>query len=88
MQDALLIYYMVANLLHAGYSANVAKAVQQAAERLRAVMIGLRNSDTARSAAAAGAMPQTIDRVPAACRELEDWVQRLMRMESYILSMR
>jgi hypothetical protein len=85
MQDAMLIYYMVANVLHAGYFADVAKTVRQAAERLHAVVIGLRNSNRSRSA---GAMPQMTDCAPGICGEFEDWLARLTRMESYVLSMR
>jgi hypothetical protein len=87
MQDALLIYYIAANVLHAGYFADIAKAVRQAAKQLNAAVTGLRNSIRARSAAA-GTRPQMVDCVPAGCRELEDWVERLTRMESYVLSTR
>ena len=48
MQDALLIYYMVANLLHAGYFADIAKVVQQAVTQLRVAVAGLRNSRAGR----------------------------------------
>jgi hypothetical protein len=86
MQDALLIYYIVANFLRAGYLADIAKAVWQAAKQLSAAVLGLRNSITARSAA--GTRPQMVDCVPTMCRELEDWMERLTRMESYVLSTR
>jgi hypothetical protein len=87
MQDALLIYYIVANVLHAGHFADIAKAAQQAAKQLSAAMIGLRNSIRAWPGAA-GNRSQMVDRAPGVCRELEDWVERLTRMESYVLSMR
>ena len=83
MQDAVLIYYMLANLLHAGYFADIAKIVQQAVTQLRVAVAGLRNS----RAAGVRARSQATDFMPAACREFEDWVERLTRMESYVLSM-
>ena len=84
MQDAVLIYYMMANLLHAGYFADIAKIVQQAVTQLRVAVAGLRNS----CSAGARTRSQATDFMPAACREFEDWVERLTRMESYVLSMR
>jgi hypothetical protein len=84
MQDAVLIYYMMANLLHAGYFADIAKVVQQAVTQLRVAVAGLRNSRSA----GVRARSQATDFMPAACREFEDWVARLTRMESYVLSMR
>ena len=82
MQDAVLIYYMMANLLRAGYFADIAKVVQQAVTQLRVAVAGLRNS----RAAGVRARSQATDFMPA-CREFEDWVERLTRMESYVLSM-
>ena len=41
MQDAVLIYYMMANLLRAGYFADIAKVVQQAVTQLRVAVAGL-----------------------------------------------
>jgi len=84
MQDAMLIYYMMANLLHAGYFADIAKVVQQAVTQLRVAVAGLRNSRSS----GVRARSQATDLMPAACREFEDWVARLTRMESYVLSMR
>jgi hypothetical protein len=86
MQDALLIYYVVANVVQAGYFAHVARAARQAVKQLNTAVIGLQNSIRAR--AAAGTRPQMVDYVPAVCRELEDWMERLTRMESYVLSTR
>jgi hypothetical protein len=83
MQDAVLIYYMMANLLHAGYFADIAKVVQQAVTQLSVAVAGLRN---ARSVGVRVRSHAT-DFMPAACREFEDWVERLTRMESYVLSM-
>jgi hypothetical protein len=87
MQDALLIYYVVANLLHAGYFAGVVEVAQRGVERLRAAATGLRNLNTMWRAVADG-RSQMMDQIPAVCREFEDWVERLTRMESYVLSVR
>jgi hypothetical protein len=84
MQDAALIYYMVANLLRVGYFADIAKIVQQAVTQLRVAVAGLRNSRSA----GVRARSQATDFMPAVCCEFEDWVARLTRMESYVLSMR
>jgi hypothetical protein len=75
MQDALLCYYIVANMFRAGYFADAAKLVRRALARRRA-FFGLTDAP-ARSAAQA----------PAVFRELEEWAQRLTRMESYVESM-
>jgi hypothetical protein len=87
MQDAVLIYYMIANLLHAGYFADIAKAIRGMATQLRTVVTGSPNVRGA-SPVAAGTRAQASGLVPAAWQEFEDWVERLTRMESYVLSMR
>ena len=84
MQDALLMYYMVANLMRAGYFADVAKGMQKAVKQLRRA-IGSRDSSTTSCAADRGGR---INSMPTICRELEDWMERLTRMESYVLSAR
>jgi hypothetical protein len=86
MQDALLMYYMIANLLHAGYFADIAKVIRWAMKQLCAAT-GSRNTNGAQSAVAR-TRAQVIGFVPAAYQEFEDWAERLTRMESYVLSMR
>lgn len=75
MQDALLCYYIAANLLHAGYFADAVKLLRQMMARCRACFGAARTP--ARSAI----------RAPAMFREIEDWAARLTRMESYVESM-
>lgn len=75
MQDVLLCYYIVANMLHTGYFADAVKLVRQASARCRAFLGSTRTP--ARSSAQA----------PAMFRDLEEWAQRLTRMESYVESM-
>ena len=87
MQDALVMYYMIANLLHAGYFADIAKVIRRAATQLRAAATGSRSANGARSAVVGTRAPAT-GLMPSACQEFEDWVERLTRMESYVLSMR
>lgn len=87
MQDALFMYYLIASLLHAGYFADIAKVIRRAVMQLCATVIGLRSWGGTQSSAA-GTRSQVNGLVPAAYQEFEDWVERLTRMESYVLSMR
>jgi hypothetical protein len=85
MQDAVLIYYLVANFLRVGCFADVAKVVRRMMIQLYAALTARPNSASARLAA--GTRSYAADFMPA-YREFEDWVERLTRMESYVLSMR
>jgi hypothetical protein len=76
MQDALLCYYIVANMLHAGYLGVAAKLLQQVRMRCRALLVR-----------PAKAPARSIAEAPALFREMDEWVARLTRMESYVESM-
>ncbi len=75
MQDALLCYYIVANMLHAGYFAGAVNLLRRAGAVCRSF---------------AGAAPppeRSLTQAPVLFREMEEWAQRLTRMESYVTSM-
>jgi hypothetical protein len=76
MQDALLCYYIVANMLHAGYLGVAGKLLQNVRMRCRALLAGVQPAK-ARSVAEA----------PDLFREMDEWVARLTRMETYVTSM-
>ena len=77
-QDALLCYYIVANMLHAGYHGDAVNLLRRALMRCRAMFAGTGSTKApARSFAEA----------PAVFRDMDEWVQRLTRMESYVTSM-
>ncbi len=78
MQDALLCYYIVANMLHAGYLGDAAKLLRQVQARFRALFAGPGPAEVP-ACSLAGA--------PTLLREMDEWVQRLTRMESYVTSM-
>jgi hypothetical protein len=78
MQDALLCYYIVANMLHAGYHGDAVKLVRRALMQCRTLFAGT-GSTKAPAHSLAGA--------PVLFREMDEWVQRLTRMESYVTSM-
>jgi hypothetical protein len=78
MQDALLCYYIVANMLHAGYLGVAGKLLQQVRLRCRALLAGV---------GLAQAPARSIAEVPVLLREMDEWVARLTRMESYVTSM-
>jgi hypothetical protein len=78
MQDVVLCYYFVANMLHAGYFGDVVKLLRQARMRCRALFPG---------AGSIKARPRSIAEAPILLREMDEWVQRLTRMESYVTSM-
>jgi hypothetical protein len=78
MQDALLCYDIVANMLHAGYHGDAVKLLRRALMQCRAVFSGT-GSTKASARSLAGA--------PVLFREMDEWVQRLTRMESYVTSM-
>ena len=78
MQDALLCYYIVANMLHAGYFADAVKLVRQACALCRGLFAG---------AGPAQAPARSATGAPVLFGEMEAWVERLTRMESYVASM-
>ncbi len=78
MQDALLCYYIVANLLHAGYLADVMKLLRRVCAFCRSAFA---NAGSARTT-----MRPTTG-APVLLRDLDEWVARLTRMESYVESM-
>ncbi len=78
MQDALLCYYIVANMLHAGYLGDARKLLRQARTQCRALFAGVGSSK---------AQARSIAEAPDLFREMDEWVQRLTRMESYVTSM-
>jgi len=76
MQDALLCYYIVANMLHAGYFADAMNLLRRAGALGRSFFSG------------SGAPPERpLAQAPALFREMEEWAHRLTRMESYVASM-
>jgi hypothetical protein len=78
MQDALLCYYIVANMLHAGDHGDAVKLLRQALMQCRALFAG---------AGSTKAPARSLAEAPALFREMDEWVQRLTRMESYVTSM-
>jgi hypothetical protein len=82
MQDALLCYYIVANMLHAGYHGDAVKLLQRALMQCRALFAG-----TGSTKAPARSQARSLAVVPVLFGEMDEWVQRLTRMESYVTSM-
>jgi hypothetical protein len=77
MQDALLCYYIVANMLHAGYLRVALRLLRQMRMQCRALFAGARPAKA----------PARSIEAPALFREMDEWVARLTRMESYVTSM-
>jgi|HubBroStandDraft_5_1064220.scaffolds.fasta_scaffold64212_3 hypothetical protein len=78
MQDALLCYYIVANMLHAGYHGDAVKLLLRTLMLCRALFAGTGSTK---------APPRSLAGAPVLFREMDEWVQRLTRMESYVESM-
>ena len=78
MQDALLCYYIVANMLHAGYCGDAVKLLRRALIQCRALFAGTGSTI---------ALSRSRTTAPALFGEMDEWVQRLTRMESYVTSM-
>jgi hypothetical protein len=76
MQDALLCYYMLLNMRHAGHFLVVADLFRRAVTRLplRRLAASLRRRGTW-SAVGRGAAVSAFQ---------EDWIARLMRLENYV----
>lgn len=76
MQDALLCYYMLLNMKHAGHFLVVADLFRRAVARLplRRLASSLRHR---------GTWP-AVGRGAAASAFQEDWIARLMRLENYV----
>ena len=75
MQDALLCYHIVANMLHAGYFADTVKSLLHAWMKCRGLCAG------------AGSIAPKHSDAPALFHEMDEWIARLTRMESYVTSM-
>ena len=78
MQDALLCYHIVANMLYAGYFGDAVKLLRQARMQCCALFAG---------AGSIKAPVRSFAEAPVLFREMEEWAQRLTRMESYVTSM-
>ena len=78
MQDALLCYHIIANMLHAGYFGDAVKLLRHAWMKCRALFAG---------AGSIKVPARSIAEAPVLFREMDEWVQRLTRMESYVTSM-
>ena len=82
MQDALLCYYIVANMLHAGYHGDAVNLLRRVLMRCRALF-----ASTGSTKAPARSQARSHAEAPAVFRDMDEWVQRLTRMESYVTSM-
>jgi hypothetical protein len=78
MQDALLCYHIVMNMLHAGYFGDAVKPLQHAWVQCRALFAGVGSIEPP---------VRSIAEAPALFREMDEWATRLTRMESYVTSM-
>jgi hypothetical protein len=82
MFDALLCYYIVLNIKHAGYFVAVADLALRAKTQWRAARRAI-----AMPATTVEIPPQTAGRSPMGLPIQEDWIRRLLRLESYVNSM-
>lgn len=83
MQDALLIYYMIANFMQAGCLGGLVEAAQQAMKApwhaIRAAVAGTGNKSPVRIRAN---RPRA-----AVCAVQADWAARLTRLDTYVAAM-
>jgi hypothetical protein len=78
MQDALLCYFIAANMLRAGCFGDAIKPVRQVWRQFRACFVGAGSTKVSM---------RPVTEVPDLFGEMDEWVARLTRMESYVTSM-